>query len=485
VHRFHDGYRALGANLEAGWRGRPWANRLLLRGFFTDTDQDIQHDAVMTVPYGGVVFGERTAGGILRYALSFGDGWSLDSVLGYAFVRSRLMDVDTCAHDWFGRCVVERRPGELEPGNPRDAVNWEHALYARAQLGWEPLPGHALLLAVSPSLSSRSGDDRLDTDPAARDPLNAQRDLLSLVNGIEYTLSAFADRLENRLFVKQYVQLARSEAEVARRTFVERDRDTHRYGFGSGLRFRLTEQLYAKASYEWATRLPSPDEVFGDNALVRPYLELRPEVSHNANVGLGNARRSRSGELRGEVMGFWREANDLIVELAEELYRFYRNVYSARSLGVEASAGWTAPGGWIALDVNATYQSFRNTSDAGLFVTFEGDRIPNRPWLFGNAAVRLSERGVFAPDDELALISYARYVHDFLRGWESIGVVEYKRVVPGYVLTSLGASYTVASGPGELSSSLELANLTDRVVQDFYGVQRPGRTVSAKLTARY
>ena len=486
VRRFHDRYRALGANLEAGWRGRPWASHLLLRAFITDTDQDLQHNAVMTVPYGGVTFGERSAGGNVRYALSFGDGFWLDSVTGYAYARSRLIDVDTCAYDWFGRCVVERRPGELQPGDPSDALNWEHAIHSRTQLGWEPLAGHELLLAISPNLSSRSGDERLQTTPESRDPLDADRDLFTLVNGLEYTVSALEGRLENRVFVKQYLQRARAEDEVAENVFVDRDRSTHRYGVGNGVRFRISEQLYAKASYEWATRLPSADEVFGDNALVRPYLELRPETGHNLNLGLtGNAGGSASGDLRGELVGFWREADDLIVQLAEEVFRFYRNVFSARSLGVEASAGWTAPGGWLSFDVNATYQSFRNTSDDGLFVAFDGDRIPNRPWLFGNAALRLSRRQAFAPDDELALIGYARYVHEFLRGWESIGVAEYKQVVPGYVLTSLGASYTIQSGSGELTSSIEMTNLSDALVQDFYGVQRSRRAVSAKLTARY
>ena len=160
-------------------------------------------------------------------------------------------------------------------------------------------------------------------------------------------------------------------------------------------------------------------------------------------------------------------------------------MYGARSVGVEGSLAWSAPGDWLSFDANATYQSFRNTSDDGLFVLFQGDRIPNRPWLFANAALRVRRRAALVAGDEVALISYARYVHEFLRGWESIGVAEYKQVVPGYVVVSLGATYTVATASSQLASTLEIQNLTDELVQDFYGVQRPGRSVSAKLSMSY
>jgi vitamin B12 transporter len=38
VYRFHDSYQAMGANAEIGFVDRPWAQRLLLRGFVTDND---------------------------------------------------------------------------------------------------------------------------------------------------------------------------------------------------------------------------------------------------------------------------------------------------------------------------------------------------------------------------------------------------------------------------------------------------------------
>lgn len=258
AHRFHDGYLAGGAFVDAGWVRRPWADRLLVRGFITQTAQDLQHNAFMTVPYGGVTFDARTLGGNLRYRVRAG-AVTFDSVTGYAYARSHLLDVDDCAYNWFGRCLVERRQGEIEPGNPRDSLDWEQAHYSRTRLEWELAPRHHLLLAISPSFVTRTGDEREQTSTDQRDPLEAQRELLTIVNGLEYRLDALGTRLENRAFLKQYLQFAWADEEVAEDVFVARDRQTHRYGFGDGVRYRITDWLYAKASYEWtrACRAPS------------------------------------------------------------------------------------------------------------------------------------------------------------------------------------------------------------------------------------
>ena len=56
------------------------------------------------------------------------------------------------------------------------------------------------------------------------------------------------------------------------------------------------------------------------------------------------------GEFRGSVLGFLRETENLIILLGAEGRESYRNVYGARSLGVEAAASWTSPRELLALD---------------------------------------------------------------------------------------------------------------------------------------
>ncbi|HTV21239.1 MAG TPA: TonB-dependent receptor plug domain-containing protein, partial [Polyangiaceae bacterium] len=66
LRRFHDGYRAYGGNIEAGVVDRAWARRLLVQAFFSSYDKELQHNAVMSVPYGEVTYGESIYGASAR-----------------------------------------------------------------------------------------------------------------------------------------------------------------------------------------------------------------------------------------------------------------------------------------------------------------------------------------------------------------------------------------------------------------------------------
>lgn len=156
--------------------------------------------------------------------------------------------------------------------------------------------------------------------------------------------------------------------------FEPSNRDTFRLGWGNGLRYRFTDFLLAKAAFELATRLPTADEVFGDNAFVLPNIELVPESSHNFN---------------------------------------------ARSQGIEAAAGWTSPREYLAIDGNVTYQDFRNVSTEGRFSPFEGDRFPNTRYFFANGSVRFQLSELMAPGDQLSLSWYAGSAPTLPQIWRS------------------------------------------------------------------
>ena len=483
ANRFHDGYRASGGNVELGFVKRPWARRLVLRAFITDYDKEYQHNRTMTIVYGGMSYAEANGGANLHYQHSLGGGVTVDATAGYSYTRSHFLDVAKCVYDWFGRCVRERRkPGELD-GDPHDQLFWEHSGFARANLSWRPHPLHAIRLSVAPTYTTRTGDERLPFDPSDRDALTAKRNLLSLVSGLEYELDAFDSRLENVFFVKQYMQLLSAEEVRPGNVFEERDRVVPRFGIGNGLRYELLDWLHAKLSYELATRLPSSREIFGDNLFVKSNLELNPETSHNFNAELRVPVLSTPiGEFRGSVLGFLRETQNLIILLGAEGRESYRNVYGARSLGVEAAASWTSPREYFALDGNTTFQSFRNTASEGTFGAYSGDPIPHRPNVFANASARVQLSDVAATGDRISLYWTMRYVKQFYRGWESLGLAEFKQFVPTQLVHSIGLGYVVSGAVGRISTNIELSNITDEATYDFFGVQRPRRALYAKTT---
>jgi vitamin B12 transporter len=483
VYRFHDAYRAQGGSVETGVIDKPWAKRLLLRAFITHYDKEIQHNLVMVAPYGDVELSELSAGGNVRYENVFAHRLSVNAIAGYVYRDITYSDLGECVYNWFGQCVRMRpQPGE-RTGIAHDQFYGDHNAFGRVNLGLRIRPEHNVRLSVSPTYATRTGDEKVETqNPDARDPLSAQRDLFTLVSGLEYKADLFEHLFENVVFVKDYLQLLRSEDPLATGVFRQEDRNTHRAGLGDSLRYTMAEWIYAKASYEWATRLPRPDEIFGNAFPIQPNLELRPELSHNVNVGLTlDAVVRRVGKLRADLNGFLRSADDLIVLVGDEKSAVYQNVYKARSLGVEAAAGFTSRGDYVVLDGNVTYVDFRNTSSKGPFAAYEGDRIPNRPYLFGNGSLRLQVHDLAAPHSQLALIWTSRYVHEFLRGWEGIGTDKLK--VPSQLLHSLALTYFVQNDVAALSFSGEVTNITDQAAFDFFGVPRPGRAFYFKATA--
>ncbi|MEM1044368.1 MAG: ligand-gated channel protein, partial [Bacteroidota bacterium] len=159
-------------------------------------------------------------------------------------------------------------------------------------------------------------------------------------------------------------------------------------------------------------------------------------------------------------------------------------VFSATSLGVEASGQVSLFGDRLTLDANTTYQAFRNTSDEGVFALFEGDRIPNRPFFFANAAASYQAGSPIRRGDAVSLFAGTRYVQSFFRTWESVGIQEFKIEVPTQTTVNLGATYESATQGLRWALTGEVQNVTDATVFDFFGVQRPGRAVYLKLTTQ-
>lgn len=490
VYRFHDAYRALGASLEGGMVGVPWAHRLLLRAYATDSFKELQHDQVMALPYGEVESSERVQGATLRYEAPFDvvDGLSLNVLGAYARRSIGFRDASRWVYDWFGRRILERiEPGEIDAAE--DTAYVEHRMLGRLGVGYVPAADHELRLVSTVQSTSRSGDNALFQSDLFIDPAQAEQGLLTLVGGLEYELDAWADRLENVAFVKHYYYALSAEQGLdfgrapIDQGFGLLERDSGFVGVGDALRLRLAPWAQAKVSYERAVRLPPAEQIFGDGRLTVANYELEPEVSHNVNLGV-SATDLWVGEhaLRAELNGFVRDTDKLIqgLPLGTDRLQFH-NVWSSRAVGLEASAGWTSPGRFLWLDGNVTWVDLRNTSSEGPFADFDGDRVPNRPWLYANASARGLVSGVAADDDELSLTWYATYVHDFFRSWESAGRSDYKIVIDAQLLHSAALTYLVA-GDRTFGTTLEVQNITDARAYDFIGVQKPGRAYYFKAT---
>jgi hypothetical protein len=486
VPRFHDGYGARGVVAEAGIVGKPWCERLIVRGFYSEYDKDLQSNPIMTAPYGAVRYGEQLAGVslVLQQPDALARGLDLDAVIAYSHRRTRFVDRSDQVYDWYGRPIFTRpQPGEID-GVPHDAVLWRDDVYARLGVRARLPRTMQLLVSSTARYEFGRGESLVAVTPAA-DPLAGARSLLKVTSGIEHTTELWDGRIENIVAFKHHHLRAQGQLPVSGASLQPIALDDDQVGASDALRIRLYgERLWLKASYEYATRLPAPNEIFGDGILVIPNGQLRPETSHNANLSLNFQARGRAGAWSGELNGFFRQARDLIVLLATANGFSYQNVLEARALGLEGTLRWHAPGDWVALEATATYQDLRNLSSSGAYADYRGDRLPNQPWLFVHAALRVQHRRLFRRHDELALTWFTRYVNGFDRDWEGLGAPQYRLSVPTQVSQTVSVTYLLRLAV-LTSFALDLENLTDARLFDVYGVQRPGRAVYGKIVFGY
>lgn len=488
IRRFHDGYAAHGVGLQAGVLNRPWATRLLVGAFVSSLDKELQNNVAMTVPYGEPRYGKREVGANLRYAHALADGLQLELAAALTRVQTDFEDLGQCVYSWRGDCTFPLlQPGEITE-RARDQRVVDTTLLARGQLAYRVSEGWNLRALLAPTRVERSGEDRR-TPAGDYDPLRSPRSVDSLTFGAEQELELLRDRLSSVVFVKGYAQWSRAEERLPSSQLRQTSSSALEPGLGGALRLALADPLYLKLAYEWAVRLPRPDELFGDGVLVIANLALVPERSHNASVVLGLAdaqpawRGQPLGTLRGGVEGNWRRATDLISLFPEISYFQSRNVLDAQGFGFKLYGAYTAPGDGLELTSSLDAQDLRNRSREGYAADYAGDRLPNRPFLFWNAQVRGTTRDWAGPGTTLALTLLTRYTHEFFRSWESLGASDSKQRVPSQWAHDVVFTHSVSRGTHRLAFSLELQNLTDAALFDVFGQQRPGRAVFGKLAA--
>ena len=479
LRRFHDGFESYGVSAQGGVRGRRWADQLTLGVFTTGTQKDVQHNISMAIPYGDITRGEESVGGSLHYVL--GDRrrspLGVQVLASYAQRTGRVEDISRNFWDWHGDIVGTRpNPGERGRGGIVDSKTELAA--GRLTLSWRLDEAHRFELSTSPTFSD---ERRVNTSVLTPDHPQTWQEYRStrLISGASWQLKLWEGRIKNDLFAKLYYAAPEGETNVGPLARIEATLDV---GYGDALRFELLPGLALKASFERATRVPGPIEYFGDGNQIDASTSLRAEVSDNANLGVALSQwETPVGRFSVDADVFYRHTQDLIfLSVVLESAR-YQSISDVDTLGVEGSLSWT---GWntLTLGVGGTQLEALNRSTSGPFTTFEGDRIPNLPYLYGNlnAALAFRDRDWLPPGlDQVRAYWYGRYVHEFFLFWESQGDKQYKLEVPSQLTQDVGL--TLAGREGALSASFEVQNFTNEQVYDNIGVQLAGRSWHLKL----
>ncbi|MBQ9883168.1 MAG: TonB-dependent receptor [Bacteroidaceae bacterium] len=481
---FHDDYQSVLAEVEVGIENQTWADQLAISASYTKVDKELQNGAIQSIVYG---MAERQQ-----------DAWNLsaryvkkdfllkhldvNALLSHTWDHSITIDTAYRKYSWDQTYIVSPR-NEIT-GRAKQMRNYKRPLtIARANLNYDLGKGHELNFNY---MLTRNGNRRYDDVDADFEPSN---DVLTKhVLSLAYNQRLFHDHMENAFFIKDYINhVSIEQNDQPGKTHAGElpSKYTKNYlGYGFGTRYEFFEPLALKASYEHTARLPLSREMLGNGTTIYPNLALQPENSDNYNLGVfGNVRLGSKHLLYYEMGGFYRHVTDyirLVVSETEGMLQ-YENVKNVDMKGVEGELRYSYADR-LQLTANMTYQNALNKNkykaDGQVSATYN-NKVPNRPWLFGNAELTLNFRNVLAKNTRLRLNYQYQYVHWFFLTWEAFGARETKARIPNQHIHSAGATYSWKDG--RYNFSLECSDLFDAKAYDNYKLQKPGRSFLAKF----
>ncbi|WKN44158.1 TonB-dependent receptor [Tunicatimonas pelagia] len=477
VRRFHDQFSNYLLNVYVGVVDKPYADRLILSVRYSGLGDDLQHNAIMAQPYGEVVYSESTRGLSLEYEKrQLLPNTDLQWYGGLNHTAGNFTDTTLNAYTWDGE-VYRRRTdgGEISASRNLLQLNSRNAV-SRLNINHEPWKNGRITLNVFTSWFQRTGEDPVAAEFYGQDYYANPTVLMKNATGLAYE-HTLGKALVSYTALKHYAYSADGYA-IQNLEFQPNQQSVSNFGYAQSFRYSFTDKLLAKASYEYATRLPDEIELFGDFTLVRPNPFLKPEQSHNANVG----GQFSSKMLNIELNGFFRHTDNIIWLRTSQFFAQYQNLLQAMIRGVDAEVQFR-PFDFLKITANATYQDIRNRSPRQVTGSVDDRyydaRLPNMPYLFGNGEIRYQKNSFLNSENQFSAWWSANYVHDFFLFWAVDGREELKNTIPAQFIQNVGISYALPDN--RLSLSLEATNLLDQKAFDNFSVQRPGRALYATL----
>ena len=482
VRKFHDGYQSQGAQVETGFINKKFADRLLIGIIISSNRKEIQNGYNMTQVAGSVYNTDKVIIPTVKYQKKdlFFKGLQLNSFSIYNNGQSLRCDTSSRKYNWYGNYTLKTidRSGELSWDKTLFRFNDQSALNT-TNLSYQFNAIHSFSICNTFNWFTRVGKDPLAYNPVPFDKPNI---LTKNIAAFNYNLDLFKKRWSTNFFGKSYnmktiTQLKNSQNDLNPQTV-----QFEYTGYGVATAYFIQKWIQVKFSYENACRLPESYEVFGNGLLVQPNTELKPEQSQNYNAGfLINKSLGKKNRFIIEGNYLYRQPKNLIRVAASTVTSAYENLARVSISCWEGGFKYQYNQTWT-FELNGTYQNLLNTNkyeSNGLQSTLYKDRIPNIPFLFGNAGLSYMKEKLFHTGTKLLIDWSTIYVEAFYLKWPSQGSKKDKYDIPQQISHQLSVSCSFKEG--KYSFSVACSNLTDAMIYDNFMMQKPGRAFSIKL----
>jgi len=488
LRRFHDTYHNETVIVNVGISGKKYADKLLIGFTGGQNKADIQTGARMKA-----VFGSRyTQGNILMPTLKyqvkdlFTKGLNVNVSANYNFGEEQTVDTMYRKYNWFGDYIQYSGAGgeksrtlmKLRDNNGIVNTNATYSLGER----------HSFMLNNTFTTFDRKQEDQLVPESIAyQQPRKTQKNILGLGYKFDYN-----EKWSTSVFLKNYdlyTKYSRSynpsgnAGDTAYQKFEDK---TSTIGYGAASSYYLKQNLQVKASFEKSYRLPGSRELFGNpNENVAANIDLKPESSYNYNLGVSyQTSFNKVNALVFDVNFMYRDARDFIRNTlyTNQVDSYSVNLGKMTNYGVDGEIRYSYRKRFTS-GINLTYQNLRNMTKyepGENFVSwFYKDRIPNIPYMYGNADATVFFNDVFKKGNNLSVGYNFLYVHTFYLSWPSMGSKDSKLEIPKQFNHDLNVVYTLADG--KYNIAFECKNLLDNKLYDNFSLQKPSRAFYLKF----
>lgn len=487
--RFHAAYHNETVVAKLGVVNKSWADRFFIGATISQDHQEVQNaPANIEFVYGEVATSRKGFQPNLEYYKRnlFIKGLTARISANYNINSNKSIDTSSYKYNWLNEKTMAVSKGERGTSALSEFNNSNYS--AMANVSYEINPSHSFTIN-----DVQTGSKRYSTSTAPVELVTEFEKLRRLsyknVLGISYRFRQ-AQKWNVNVFAKNYFQKVIGPynlADEAHPDWQERSADYNTTGYGIASTY-FWKFFQFKASMERAYRLPSDNELFGDENAEVGNASLVAENSMNYNLGFSiNKEFKNSDAFYFDVNGFFRNTDDFIKR--EILVRTGTltsvNFGNTHNLGVDVEARYYLKnkamiGGTFSAMHLYDNEEFRGSEGTVLNSHYK-DRMPNIPYQYGNldAAYYIHNIGKKESNNVLNLDYSLNYVGQFYLNWESLGSSTNKYDLPTQLSHDFSATYIMKGG--KYNFSFEVKNITDEELADNFGMLKPSRAFYGKI----
>ena len=415
--------------------------------------------------------------GILNNRLNFESHFSL------SHTTNNFVDTARVNHDFEGN-IYPSPNGQGETGDvPHNSNDKGLEINERINLDYKLSTNHSLNLNTLINYAQRQPNDDIASQHAGFIIGGFPSKKTSIVSGLTWEAKLFGRKLTN-MFSAKYFHLHSEIEDLTSYEMIEapkkKSNTTSQIGWIEAMKYEPFRGFHLKVSYQRAIRLPNSQELFGDGIITFPAAGLKPEKSHNFNLGFLIDKNDVLGlsRLQFEVNGFYMQVSDMIKLMKQHMAAGYVNAEKVHIKGIETE---------LKLDIsptvyaygNLTYQDVRDVLDylPGTQAPnpTKGLRLPNIPYLFANFGAEYHSDRLFNNWHVKAFWD-GKFTEEFFYFWELTELQ--KRRIPRSFVNDIGLLLTYKN---KYSIALECHNLMNKEVWDQFRQPLAGRTFHLKF----